>query len=216
VPHKAEVDQKENVAFILSNSRWSKYRTPKFEKLLKDMKVQHRVKDFDRGGFTVFYDFKNPDADGGEKLLQNTSYHITTNIDNQDANVLVDGDLDKVWSVEVNQQKGQAIDIELKQKQLVSKVELFYSTHINTKRGPPRYIRVYGLNDGKWSEIIKHEKVNAAYFRFENSQPVLGDYVHTISFEPRWLNTIRVEITYPKKHKKWGLSEVRVSVKSQD
>ena len=214
VPYKEQVDQQNNVAFILSNSRWSKYRTHEFEKLLKDIEVQYQVKKFDQGDFSVFYDFKDPSA-YGEKLLSNASHHITTNIDNHDVNVLADGDLNKVWSVQVNQQKGQAIDIELQQKQLVRKVELFYSTRPTEERGPPKSIRVLGFNDDKWSEIIKRKKVKIDYFRLENSQPVLGHPVHTIRFEPRWLNTVRIEIASPVVNKKWGLSEVRLTVQAQ-
>lgn len=215
VPYKEQVDQKNNVAFILSNSRWSKYRTHEFEKLLKDIKVQYQVKKFDQGDFSVFYDFKDPSA-YGEKLLPNTSYHITTNIDKHDTNMLADDDLNKVWSVQVSQQKGQAIDIELQQKKLVRKIELFYSPLRTEVRGPPESIRVLGFTDGKWSEIIKHKKVNIDYYRLENGHPVLGHWVHTIRFEPRWLNTVRVEIASPKKNKKWGLSEVRLSVQAQE
>ena len=83
-------------------------------------------------------------------------------------------------------------------------------------RGPPESIRVLGFTDGKWSEIIKHKKVNIDYYRLENGHPVLGHWVHTIRFEPRWLNKVRVEITDPVENKKWGLSEVRLSVRAQE
>ena len=217
VPYKEQVDKKNNVAFVLSNSRWSKFRTNKFEKLLSDYQVQYQVKKFDQGDFSVFYDFKDPAA-YGEKLLPNTSYHITTNIDNHNAKVLVDGELMKMWPVQVNQQKGQVIDIELQQTQLVRKIELFYPTRLALieEISPPESIRVLGFNDGKWSEIIKRKKVKIEYFRLENSQPVLGYPVHNISFEPRWLNTVRVEIAEPVENKKWGLSEVRLSVQAQE
>jgi hypothetical protein len=215
VPYKEQVDQINNVAYVLSNSRWSKFRTNKFEQLLKDIEVQYQVKKFDHGDFSVFYDFKDRSA-YGEKLLPNASYHITTNIDNHDSNVLADNDLNKVWPIQVNQQKGQAIDIELQQKQLVRKVVLFYSTQITEERGPPKSIRILGFNDGKWSEIIKRKEVNIDFFRLENSQPVLGHQVHTIRFEPRWLNTVRVEIADPVVNKKWGLSEVRLSAQAQE
>jgi hypothetical protein len=215
VPYKEQVDQKNNVAYILSNSRWSKYRTRKFEKLLKDNKVQYQVKKFEQGDFSVFYDFKYPAA-YGEKLLPNAAYHITTNIDNHDTEDLADGDLMKMWSVKVNQHKGQVIDIELQEEQLVSKIELFYSTWRAEDRGHPRSVSVLGFNDGKWSTINKRKKVNIDYFRFENSQPVLGFPVQTIRFEPTWLNKVRVEITDPVENKKWGLSEVRLSVQAQE
>jgi hypothetical protein len=215
VPYKEEVDQKNNVAFVLSNSRWSKYRSHVFERELKARKVQYQVEHFDRGDFSVFYDFKDSSS-SVEKLLPNASYHITTNIDSHDTNVLTDNDLNIVWSVQLNQQKGQAIDIKLHQKQLVSKVELFYSNWIKDKSDSPRSVRVLGINDGKWSEIIKRKKANIEYLRLENSQPVLGHRVHTIRFEPRWLNAVRVEIAGPKKNKKWGLSEVRITVREQE
>jgi hypothetical protein len=50
--------------------------------------------------------------------------------------------------------------------------------------------------------------------RLDHDQPVLGNWVQTMGFEPRWLDAVRVEIANPNKKKKWGVSEVRLSVQA--
>lgn len=209
-PVKRLVDQKDSVAFVLSDTVGGKFRSKHFKKIMSDYGVHYDVVRF--GQLHVYHDFHYPPAEG-EQALSLHGPALVRGPKGVDGSLLNDGEFMQAWEPGEQQKSGQAIEIDLGGVEIVQRVTLHYPYKAAP---PPRLLNLYGRKDAIWITLMPRVPYQRDLMRYVHGHPVIGGIHQTIRFPAQPLDRIRIEIAEPSGGYPWSLSEIEVGAKTTE
>lgn len=219
LPYKAEVDEADDVAYVLTDS--IRFLKPaQFEEHMRKMGVEADV--FPAGEFQVYCHFRRPNEDGRSGVLSD-EFGISANNAPEKAEAMVDGDIATYWRSDILQTEGMAVECEFRKPVPLAGILLRYGSFGHDR---PKEIGIEvrrkggGAEDSPGSgwETVENMRVMTEPFVWQHEHPVyLGHACDHIEFSSKTdVEAVRISIIRPNPQMAWTLCEVLPLVAAGD
>lgn len=206
LPYLKEVNESGDAAYVLTDTRFSRFPAKKFLSMLEFHRIAPQIKRI--GVFKVMYDFRYKDV--VKSLTVNSEdLELSTNDINNSLESLTDGDSNTYWRSDAVQNPGTHLQLNLKEAKSIHRVRLYFNPP-SIDRAPKFKVEV--SKDGStWSLVRGEITPTADRIKMTQTHPIFERKARQdISFEPSQAIAVRITAEEKRADAPWELAEIEI------
>lgn len=206
LPFRETVENSSRAAYVLSNSKYSRFPIHAFERMLNYHKLTATTKKL--GSFKIYHDFTYQGVAQSIKLAA-SDFKILTSDTRAAKSIgsIVDADRNTTWKPPKNRSETVYIEFTLPETLRMHRVRLYFTA---TTRHPDPLYTVELLTNTVWKPIQTDIRPGADLLFMRGSFPIfLSDHRQDITFAPQQVKAIRLAI-HPGIKAQWEIAEVEL------
>lgn len=206
LPYLSEVNNSPRAAYVLSDTRFTRFPANKFLRMLRFHKLAAKLQRI--GVFSIIYDFHYPGV-RSSSAVAGSAVTLSSNIEETELPKLMDGNAETTWSSKSTATPGMWLDLQLDRPRMLHRVRIFFPE--GSLKEAPEFTLEASRGDQSWTPLVPglhplHERL-----LITERHPIISRGARRdAAFTPTVVSSLRLRIDRARGEVPWEISEIEV------